>query len=409
MVTNFANVPSILADLDNVLHMSGGGIFAHAYSKYATNRRIMSPREQHNRLNISSGTDELTAQALSTATSISVVGSSANNFLKYVPNVTYIQFGDGDKRLVTGINAAGTTLTVLPDFAGSTSATQASGAVFKVGYTNQTGVNLLGRDDTQYSSTDYQYASNFQLEVPLDYLNAQGRYPRFLDRNEASFESQEELLEYAVIKQIEWEFWNGIRYTQGDTAASVGLLGTNAPKGGLNFTGGFFQFVDLHGGLTDNLNGAPITEARLRAQVRRLRLRNAFDDMKSMKESHSAQGYLVTSFEQGTMINQIVDNLRLRTEGVVKEHGTDIEILNIEGVRIGISRSIGMPSNRYALYGNRSRFRIDKQRFMEANKETYSGDRIVRPYENTWMNVFGNCFACLKAINCGLPDDIVES
>ena len=75
-------------------------------------------------------------------------------------------------------------------------------------------------------------------------------------------------------------------------------------------------------------------------------------------------------------------------------------------LHLQILRSIGMPKTKYALFGNKAKFGIDLIRFMEANKETYSGDQIVRPYENTWGNKFGNCFPCMEVKNVQLPDDI---
>jgi hypothetical protein len=402
-VTNYSNVPTLMAELDKVIHVAGGGIYTPAYKMFSKLQRTMGTKEIWNKLVISSMKDTFTGTitAVATDTLIPVTGSTTNNNIKYIAGVTVL-VAKGEKMLVTVVNSA-TSLTVIRAYAGTALASFVSGDEFSITYSNAIGVPQLGRDDTQYSTRNFNFHSNYQIEIPLDNLNKDGRHPRYSTLNEAAFDHQRKLKENELYRQIEVEFFQGTRYTEGDGPVSTAGVSFTA-QGGKSFTGGLTQFISLDGGITDVLAGNPISEPRLRSQVRRLRLRGAFDDIGAMEESHSVQGWLLVPVEQGTMIQTIVDPLRILNDSVVKQFGTDVTIIDIEGVKLQLKRSIGIPKDKYFLVpSKKGLFDINIQRLMERQEDNVSGDRTTAIYENTWMNKFGNCFICLEAINCATP------
>lgn len=402
-VTNFTSVPNILADIDKIVQKAGAPSYCPAYQKYSTTKKIMGAKSVWNKFTYSSMKDTLNANLTNSAAdvTVTVVGSSTNNRIYYVAGSTYITIGR-ERMLVTAVNSA-TSLTVTRAWGGSIIAAHTSADPILVGYTNQVGVPQLGRDDTQYSVRSYNYFSNFQLEIPLDNMNKDGRYPRYTNENEASFEKQKADRELDVIKQIEFEFWNGFRYTEGDAAISTAGL-TFTGQGGKNTTGGYSNFINLDGGISDDLSGAPISEARLRSQIRRLRLRGAFDSSTANSEAHGVKGYIYVPFEQGTMIQTIVDPFRNLSSEVISKFGTDVTVVDIEGVMLQVKRTIGLPTTSYAIMPERSGLcTINLQRFMERQADNVSGDRTTAIYENTWANKFGNLYMCLEAINCAVP------
>ena len=402
-VTNYSNVPTLMAELDKVIHIAGGGIYTPAYRMFSKLQRTMGTKEIWNKLVISSMRDTVTSSlaADATVTTVPVTGSTTNNNIKYIAGVTVL-LAKGEKMLVTVVNST-TSLTVIRAYAGTALASFSSGDEFSITYSNAVGIPQIGRDDTQYSSRNFNFHSNYQIEIPLDNLNKDGRHPRYSTLNEASFDHQRKLKEYELYRQVEVEFFQGTRYTEGDGPVATAGVSFTA-QGGKSFSGGLTQFINLDGGISDDLTGNPVSESRLRSQIRRLRLRGAFDDIGATEESHNVQGWILVPVEQGTMIQTIVDPLRILNADVVKQFGTDVTMLDIEGVKLQLKRSIGIPKDKYFIVpSKKGLFEINIQRLMERQEDNVSGDRTTAIYENTWMNKFGNCFICLEAINCAIP------
>ncbi len=331
-----------------------------------------------------------------TATAWTVDGSTATNPLKYWPG--YMAGLIGTEWVSIDAQPSATTLTVTRAYMGSTAATHADNDYLYLIPLNAIGSAKLGKDDSQFSGREHNLIQNYQDELPIANLLADGRMPSWIDENEASFESQKKDLDGRARLIIERAFFYSRRNNLGGAAASTAGV-TLTADGGKNTTGGLHYFNGQHSGRSATYTTFSLEN--IQTGVTYLAENGAFSGL-TTSEYDDAEAVMFVSPTSFNKINQLRWPAEIYNDGKGTTYGSTTKKVVVSGYSVSIERSDGVQNGHWFLVPNRKdTYQIMIQRFGEKQPENYDGDQTTCIYTYTWMNKIGDGYATEFA--SGLP------
>jgi len=384
---------SLMVGLSNKIHTTGS-YATPALSMLRVDERDLDSKEVWLKQNLTTMTDALgaaivTEPAAGTVETITVAGGVGGATVLYFAGYTDLLIESEFLRLISIISS--TSLSIKRGARGTTPVAHADETRIYIFPTNATGAAKLGRNDSQLSSRNHNFAENFQLEIPTENLIRQGRRKSFSSVKEGSPKHQLSLLAKATRRVLEVSWFYGVRNEEGGAAVSDSDL-TLTSDGGKVHTGGLRFYLGLDSGISNPSLGAPISELDLQSDIRELRDRGAFSDLDDTS-FNEGQCMIFCSLTQKDKIAQIVFPYRVQTDLKSNEFGTNIDVFDLSGIRCRIIASQGVQdSDIFYVPNNKNMFKIRVQRFVEPQEENVSGDQTTDIYATTWLNEVGNAF-----------------
>lgn len=337
--------------------------------------------------------DQLAEALDDSETGVDVDGSTSSNKIAYVANHTAIRV-DLEWMLVTGVS--GTTLTVTRGWAGSTAAAHSDNAPVYVIPISALGTSLIGRNDGEFGTREYNVLQNAQKEFPL--ANPVKKMTSFTTTKEYELAHQKSIWDNELRLAAEDGFFWGTRYNTGTAAPTTASL-TMTAAAGQNMAGGIVYFNGQHGGRSTTYSNHSIDN--IRAGIQYLAKRNAFSA--SVKNEYGdGEALVFVSPESFDLYQNTVQAFENYNDGKNTEFGSNVLSFRASGYRATLLRSDRITPGRQVMIPNRKdAFKIIIKRWGEDQDENPSGDQKATPVCYSWTYHIGS--GLLTEVASGLP------
>lgn len=357
-----------------------------AFNKYKEMAKNISTKKIWARRVLTSMQDVVNATISSTtATSITVVGTTSANPLKYWPG-NMIALIDTEW-LTIDAQPSATSITVTRGAFGSTAATHANASKIFLIPMNPIGSPKLGKDDSQLSSREFNYLQNYQKELPVANPIRDGSMPNWVGENEGTLAHQKKLWQYEARLQAERSWFYGRRSNQGSAAVSSAGV-TLTSDSGNNMTGGVNYFNGQHSGRSTTYS--VYSMENLQAGVQALATAGAFGGIEDTTYGEAEACFFVSrvGFDK---LNQLRWPQEHYNDGKGTKIGSHTRQIMVSGVTVDIEASDGVQNGHSFLVPNRKElFKIMLKRWGEEQSPNYDGDQTIDICAYSWMNYVGD-------------------